>query len=146
MLLSSNNLESGSSDSDDEKSSTKTKKVSKSRRTRRMGDNSKWSSIDEINYWKYCISYQIKRPYQNLSWVTWKCDSFYKEMAKFVGKTSKQCKSKDQNMKSKYGDRLGGNITEIAVEKLRKYANKDADNQEIVDYINEHTRLSGQVS
>lgn len=55
-----------------------------------------------MKYWKFYVVYQTLKPYQKISWTNWKGDSIYKYMAKFVGKTAKQCKSKDQNMKTKF--------------------------------------------
>ncbi len=54
-----------------------------------------------------------------MSWIKWKKDSIYKNMSAYVGKTPKQCKSKDQNLKTKNNGLFKGkSIMEIAVIKL----------------------------
>jgi hypothetical protein len=105
--LPSNSYDSSFFDSDDEKPSKSTKipkkkkNISRAPRTRKLKENSKWSHKDDLKFWKFYVFYQTQKPYQKISWIKWKRDSIYKHMATFIGKTAKQCKSKDQNMKSK---------------------------------------------
>lgn len=74
-----------------------------------------------------------------ISWKKWKCESIYKEMGKFVNKTSKQCKSKDQNMKKKYLDKEGRHdVLDIAIMKLQSFSEKD---EEIASLITTYSQI-----
>lgn len=93
-------------------------------RTRTLKENSKWSSKDLARYWKFYLKYQISRPYQSISWGQWKSDSIYKHMSLDLGKTPVQCKSKDQNMKTKL-KKQGIDIIDNAVAQLKKIQDED---------------------
>lgn len=67
-----------------------------------MNPKSKWTQIDEIEYWKFYLVYKTINPQRQLSWKNWKSSSLYKQMAEFIEKSAKQYKSKDQNMKTKF--------------------------------------------
>ena len=123
----------GSSDeeglSEEEENPKKSKTIGKPKRTRNMNSKSKWTDKDVIKYWKFCLVYQIKNPQQKLSWESWKRDSIYKHMAEFVEKSPKQCKSKDQNMKTKFYPNK--DISEMAIIKLEEFndESKEKDNE-----------------
>ena len=124
----------GSSDqegsSEEEESPKKSKKIGKAKRTRNMNPKSKWTKRDEIKYWKFYLVYQTKNPQQKLSWENWKRDSIYKHMAEFVEKSPKQCKSKDQNMKTKFYPEK--DILEMAIIKLEEFKEIDIEIETII--------------
>ncbi len=148
----SNNSDDHSSQSDDNESLRKRKMISKASRTRNLQLSSKWTEIDLIKYWLFYLDYQIKKPFQKTSWENWKGDSIYKDMEKFIGKTAKQCKSKDQNMKTKlYGDSNDGDIVQLAIKKLKEAIEKiesipEELTQEILNSIIKYEELKTQKS
>ena len=88
-----------------------------------MKPSSKWEVEDYLKYWKFYIKFQTSRPYMEISWRRWKIDSIFKHMAKYLGKSAEQCKSKDENMKRIYEDQ--SDIIETAISKLRKVEQTD---------------------
>lgn len=74
-----------------------------------------------MKYWEFFIYFKTLYPYLNISWKKWKFDSIYKEMAKFVKKTSQQCKSKDQNMRRKFL-KQGFDVLEVALKQIKSCA------------------------
>ncbi len=65
------------------------------------------------------IKYSITYPFQSLSWGEWKQNRFYNYVSRHFcetfgedgGKTVKQCKTKDQNLKNKHY--LGGERVDL---------------------------------